>query len=220
MIAGGVFAPLMSAPIVGHINYFRGGKGDGVFVLALAIIAALMAAAQAYRWLLAVGAACTFLIGYAFADHLTRLLRAQEALLAKTDSGLGDALASLAANSMQLEWGWLLLVVGAILLLAAGMMGADAKTDESVDGKTCPFCAEVIKKEAKVCRFCGRDLIEAQTAPPAPKSNLPAGTYVPVEIYAQKKNIDPAAAIEAIKAGQINGRLVGIRWAVHRSELV
>ncbi|MBI9036127.1 MAG: hypothetical protein JEZ03_16830 [Bacteroidales bacterium] len=37
------------------------------------------------------------------------------------------------------------------------------------DSKICPFCAETIKKDAVVCRFCGRDLqqpVEATTPEP------------------------------------------------------
>ncbi len=28
------------------------------------------------------------------------------------------------------------------------------------DEKECPFCSETIKRTAKVCRFCGRDLAD------------------------------------------------------------
>lgn len=31
-------------------------------------------------------------------------------------------------------------------------------SDYEHDFKTCPFCAERIKRQAKVCRYCGRDI--------------------------------------------------------------
>lgn len=38
----------------------------------------------------------------------------------------------------------------------------------SSDTKQCPYCAEAIKVEAIVCRFCGRDLTAQPAAQPAP----------------------------------------------------
>ena len=35
---------------------------------------------------------------------------------------------------------------------------------QSGDARKCPFCAEIVKAEARVCRFCGRDLVPSDGA--------------------------------------------------------
>ena len=50
-------------------------------------------------------------------------------------------------------------------------------------GRKCPFCAEIIKIEARVCRFCGRDL-----APPVAEAIARHGsTPLPIERDEQLK---------------------------------
>ena len=58
-------------------------------------------------------------------------------------------------------------VYGAFLFIVAF---PHALLMESDRVRKCPFCAEVVKKEAVVCRFCSRPLPAAAPDPPAVRS--------------------------------------------------
>ena len=38
----GVFAPIVSIPLIGNANYFRNGQGDGTIVLILAVVSLIL----------------------------------------------------------------------------------------------------------------------------------------------------------------------------------
>jgi hypothetical protein len=44
------------------------------------------------------------------------------------------------------------------LIIKADQQAVDKKRLESGDLKKCPFCAELVKVEANVCRYCQREL--------------------------------------------------------------
>ena len=115
----GVFAPIVSIPIVGNMNYFQNGKGDGTIILVLAVISLILVLTKKYNglWFTSIGSIGVML--FTFINFQSKISQVK----ADMDSELADnpfrGLAEMAMQSVQLQWGRALLVVGAALVIAS-----------------------------------------------------------------------------------------------------
>lgn len=77
---------------------------------------------------------------------------------------IGIATAAVANRKGRSGCGWLILglLLGPLTLLFAAVMRSEASSwdppSAPLETKKCPFCAEDIKAEAILCRFCNREM--------------------------------------------------------------
>jgi hypothetical protein len=128
----GVFAPLVSLPFMGSINYFHNGEGDGTIVLVLAVLSLIVVLIRKYRWLWFTGVASLGMLTFTFVSFQHRM----SSMRTDMSSDLADnpfaGLADLAVDAVQMQWGWgVLLAGGAMLLITAGMKEREGGTEAS-----------------------------------------------------------------------------------------
>jgi hypothetical protein len=121
VMALGAFCPIVHLPVVGTLNYVAGGKGDGVWIVLCAItIAGLVLTGYrrttGFVAFVALGIMLRALIGFASA-----IGKAHADFAKSMDGNPFAGLGKLVLNSVGLEWGWALLVSGAlaVIVLAA-----------------------------------------------------------------------------------------------------
>lgn len=116
----GVFMPFVSMPIVGSLNYFGNGKGDGVFIIAMAAIAAGLALSGNIRETLWPGLASLAMFAFTFIRFQTTMADARAQLETDLAGNPFRGFADAAVDSVQLQWGWAVLLIGALMVTYAG----------------------------------------------------------------------------------------------------
>ena len=171
LLAVGAFLPIVRVPVIGSVTYFRGGQGDGIFILIFAVLGAFFIYRKFYRWLLFPGAASLVLLIYGF-FNLQRILgelesRANAQLARMADSSLRDTAAGMAdaaVESIHLQWGWAVLLAGALLCIAAGLLKPELRTD-SITEAIKRLDPSVLKKRPFARKKSSRKKAPAETMP-------------------------------------------------------
>jgi len=110
----GVFMPIISVPIVGNVNYFANGKGDGIFVLLFAAIAAGLAMAKKHKGQIITGLGSLGVMIFTFVNFQTAMAEAKAELA-------GNPFAAL-TGTVQMQFGWIILIAGIVALFASAGM--------------------------------------------------------------------------------------------------
>lgn len=129
VLAFGTFAPIVSMPIVGNLNYFANGRGDGVILVILAAVAAGLARFGMAKHVLWTGLGAAAMLLWAF----IRFQNMKSEMQSRMDTELADnpfrGFAEMAMQSVQLQWGWFPLVAGAATLIYAGLLARKSEAN-------------------------------------------------------------------------------------------
>ena len=122
----GVFMPIVKLPVVGEMNYFHNGRGDGVIILALAVTSFIFVLIRWYRQLWITSPASAAVLAFTFFNFQSKMSQATRQMETELKDNPFRGLADLAVQSVQLQWGWAVLVIGiAFLIVVAAMKDTD-----------------------------------------------------------------------------------------------
>lgn len=118
VLALGTFMPIVSMPLVGSLNYFNNGQGDGVFILILAVAAAVLTLLGYYKFVWIPGAISAGLLLFTLIRFIQVVSDAKSSMSEDLEGNPFAGLAEGFMNSVQLQWGWMFLFIGALAIVA------------------------------------------------------------------------------------------------------
>lgn len=121
MLFIGAFLPVFKGPIIGELNYFNNGKGDGVIIVILAVVSLIFAIVKLYQALFLTGFGAFCVIAFSFINLQNKISDVQRQMSENLEGnpfrGAGEAM----AQSFQMQYGWAILAVGALLIFGGAL---------------------------------------------------------------------------------------------------
>ena len=89
------------------------------------------------------------------------------------------------------------MIIAGVIFVAVGSMQSPSQSSSSIAGtRKCPFCAELVKRGALICRFCQRDLPVEE----ADQSNNQEATQSNKQAFESATNIQKGLIVVAYAA--------------------
>ena len=122
MLVLGLFVPVIQMPIVGNVNIFADGTNLYAYVmLALAGLAAFLAGKERIHETIWPGAVAAALVVALFIGFQVRISRMKAELAASLEGNPFGSIATGMMDSVQLQWGWIVLAAGVSAILYAAV---------------------------------------------------------------------------------------------------
>ena len=113
----GVFSPIVSFSFIGDVDYFREGYGDGYILLIMALLSLALAVTGRWKQVLIPALGSLAVILWTFLGVQDTITQARTGGASELTGNPHEGLAASVMQSIQWEWGWILLFAGSGLLL-------------------------------------------------------------------------------------------------------
>lgn len=129
LMAVGVFMPVLSLPIVGSVNYFDNGKGYGVGLLVIALLAVAVVSLRKFKLMWILGLSSMAFLVYTLIRVLNEIENVKSQMIQELDGNPFAGLAEGLLDTIQVQWGWAVLFLSSVLmLLSAGLPAPDPQS--------------------------------------------------------------------------------------------
>jgi hypothetical protein len=105
ILFAGVFAPLVSIPVIGSMNYYQAVKSEGATVLILAMISFILLLAKQYNGLWFTGLGSMAIMASTVINFQTNIANVKSQIGNEAADSLLSGLTNIAMQSVQIQWG-------------------------------------------------------------------------------------------------------------------